>query len=219
MEPEKYASSWATMPEGMIRRGKEWEAWKAKHEGAEILSSTEEESIKGIFASLASGYCETAKNLISLCTETELVLVWQNSKFGCLCKGRLDGYAPSLNAIVDIKSTGNAEPDALIRTAINYGGLPHWQCSWYLQGVQAVLNPECKTFIWIVVETSEPYGISVVQAAPAPEWQNDMAFLGKLQIDQTLERYLESERLNRWPGYPDQVVHGTLPDWYVKTAL
>lgn len=221
LEPKLYETRWATMPDGMIRRGKKWEEWQEEHKEAEILSAEEEATIRGIVQSLGSGYYETARKLIELCgNDTEMVLVWKHRKFDCWCKARLDGFTPSnLGIIVDLKSTGNADPKQWIRTAINYSGHPHWQPSWYLKGAQAILGPEYETFLWILVETKEPFGISVVQASPPPEGQNNMIFLAQLQMDLTLERYLESDRTGNFPGYPDKIVMGELPAWYIKGAL
>jgi len=220
LEPDIYERKWAVMPEGMIRRGEKWKTWQEEHKESEILNATEETSIKGIVASLTSGDCETARKLIELCgNETETVLVWKHPKFGCLCKARLDGFNLDLKLIMDLKSSANADPEGWIKTGVNSGFLPHWQPAWYLQGAQTVIDPEFKTFLWILMETKEPFGISVVQAAPALEGQNDMVYLAQIQIEQTLERYLESERTGRFPGYPDKIVMGELPSWYIKTAL
>lgn len=221
LEPDVYDKKWAVMPSGMIRRGKNWEAWQEENKGKEILNTAEEESIKGIVKSLSSGQYETARKLIELCgMDTEVVLIWKHPKFGCLCKCRLDGFAlGDFNIVVDLKTTTNADPNDWIRTAINAKMQPHWQAAWYLQGAQEILSPDIKTFIWIVMENKEPFGISVIQAAPPPIGETDMAYLGKLQMEPVLERYLQSERTGKFPGRPDKVVHGILPSYYIKNAL
>lgn len=218
LEPSLYAKKWAVMPDGMIRRGKKWEEWSAENEGKEILSLSEEESIKGIVKSLSSGEYDTARKLIELCgNDTEVVLVWKHPKFGCLCKCRLDGFAlREFNLIIDLKTTTDSDPDDWIRTAINAKGQPHWQVMHYLQGAQSVLSPEIKTFLWIVMEVKEPFGISVIQAAPAPTGESDMVYLAKLQMEPVLERYLQSERTGKFPGRPDKVIPGRLPQWFIN---
>jgi hypothetical protein len=169
-------------------------------------------------ASLDTGKYETARNLIEGCDKRELTLVWKHKKWGCLCKARLDGYSSSLNAIVDLKTGQTADPEKWVNIGLRAGGKPHWQVAWYLQGVRETLDPECKTFLWILFETKAPYGISVVKATPPDEGESDMAYLAEIEMEPILERYLEAKSRGVYPGRPDRVVSGNLPVWYMKSV-
>jgi hypothetical protein len=170
-------------------------------------------------ASLDTGKYETARNLIEGCDKRELTLVWKHKKWGCLCKARLDGYSSSLNAIVDLKTGQTADPEKWVNIGLRAGGKPHWQVAWYLQGVRETLDPECKTFLWILFETKAPYGISVVKATPPDEGESDMAYLAEIEMEPILERYLEAKSRGVYPGRPDRVVSGKIPTWYMRGAL
>lgn len=208
----------AIMPEGMIRRGKAWEEWKARNLGLEIVSHDEITTIQIMSDSLRSGKYETARSLLEGCNRRELALVWIHRKYGCLCKARLDGYHSGLKIIVDLKTSTTADPEKWLNTTLRAGGMPHFQVGHYLQGVKEVLDPECRTFVWILFETKAPWGISVVQATPAAEDESDMAYLAEIQMGPILERYLEAKRTGVFAGYPDRVVSGTLPKWFMKSV-
>jgi hypothetical protein len=74
-----------------------------------------------------------------------------------------------------------------------------------------------KTFLWIIFETKEPFGISVIQATPAPLGESDMVLLGVEQIERLLPKYLNAKQTGQWTGYPDKIVHGTLPEYYIRS--
>jgi hypothetical protein len=193
LQPVVWKYDWCVLPEKMTRRCNAWKEFKAANEGKEILSIEEMSTIRSMRASLDTGKYETARNLIEGCDKRELTLVWKHKKWGCLCKARLDGYSSSLNAIVDLKTGQTADPEKWVNIGLRAGGKPHWQVAWYLQGVRETLDPECKTFLWILFETKAPYGISVVKATPPDEGESDMAYLAEIEMEPILKRYLEAK--------------------------
>lgn len=121
-----------------------------------------------------------------------------------------------MGLIADLKSTTNADPDKWIKTSINADVNPYLQAAHYLQGAQLVLGPQFKTFLWILMEIKEPFGISVLQAAPTPDGKTDYVFLANRILDNILSAYLESEKYNHFPGYDDKVVFANPPEWWIK---
>lgn len=218
LQPNVWRRDWATLPEGMTRRGQKWTDFQEANKGKDVLDAGEMENMKGMWESLNSGKYETARALMEGCDRRELTLVWIHRKYGCLCKARLDGFHSGLKIIVDLKTSTTADPEKWLNTTLRAGGMPHFQVGHYLQGTKEVLDPECKTFIWILFEVKPPYGISVVQAAPAAEGESDMAYLAEIQMEPILERYLEAKRTGKFTGYPDRVVSGTLPKWFMKSV-
>lgn len=219
LEPERFAKEWVTMPEDLTRRGKKWKDFQEENKTAQIISLSEMASIVGIIKSLNSGYYETARKLIALCDASEVTLVWMDRKHGCLCKARLDLISKSLGAIVDVKSSTTADPKQWARTAINAGGKPHFQPAWYIDGAKEIVEHPVNMFAWVLCEIKEPFGISVIQACPVPENMPDIVYLGELEIEPILEKYLACERSEKFPGRPDRVEFAEFPQWYWKQSL
>ena len=219
LEHDRFKKEWVAMPEGMKRMGKKWDDFQAEHKDSQIISGSEMGSITGIIKSLQSGYYETARKLIELCDASEVTLVWIDRKWGCLCKARLDLLALELGAIIDLKSSTTSDPQQWLKTAINAQGKPHFQPHWYLTGAKETIETEVNTFIWILVEVKEPFGISVIQATPVPEGERDIVYLAGLEIDPILAKYLTCKATNKFPGRQDQVVYADLPDWYWAKSL
>lgn len=212
LEPERFEKEYAVMPEGMTRRGKKWEEFQAKNKGKEFVSHDDFNTMKAMDDSLCSGLYETAKNLVWNSAQKEKSIVWNHRKFKIPCKCRIDILNESLGIIADPKTCTNADPDQWIKTALNAKGNPHWQPAWYLEGVKTILGKNF-TFLWILMETKPPYGISVVQAT------EEMVYLAQEQINILIPRYIESKNLGIWRGYPDRIVSGELPSYYMKNAL
>lgn len=212
LEPKRFKKEYQVMPEGMVRRGKKWEQFQADFKGKEFVSADDFDTMKAMDDSLNSGLYNTAKNLIQNTKQKEKTIVWNHRKFKIPCKCRIDILNESLSIIADPKTCANADPNQWIKTALNAKGNPHWQAHWYLEGVKAVLEKDF-AFLWILMETKPPYGISVVQAT------EEMVYLAQEQINLLIPRYIESKKIGIWRGYPDKIVVGELPAYYMKTAL
>ena len=217
LERELFETRYQVMPKGMKRLGKKWEAFQEDFKGKEFISYDDSVTMLSMLDSLNSGRYETAKNLITNSSH-EVTVVWQHKIHPILCKARLDCAWPELGIIADVKTSTTADPDQWLRTAINAKGCPHFQASWYLQGANATAEEGITyhTFLWILFETKEPYGISVVQATPPPEGEQDMAYLGYLQIEELLPKYIQAKETGIWEGYPDKIVQASLPNWYIR---
>lgn len=208
---------WVTMPEGMTRRGNAWKDFQLTNKDREILSSDEFVTIRCMQSSLHSGKYNTALIALKGAQRRELTLVWENKKFGCLCKARLDAILD--NIILDIKTSTTADPERWFRTGLNAGIKGHWQAHWYREGVQALIDPDCKAFYWILFENKEPWGISVVKATPPDQGETDMAYLAEQEMEPVIDRYLAAKRSGVFSGRPDRVVSAKIPQYYLKTAL
>ena len=171
-----------------------------------------DERYREIEKSLLSGQYETARGLIyNKDAQRELSVVWQHPLEGCLCKARPDIAIEKFGIIADLKFGTNAESEGWLKTMINADINPHWQARWYLDGINAALKKEVYTvFLWILIETKPPWGISVIQ----PDWE--MLEIAKGQINETLAQYLAAKASGIFLGYPDKIQSVALPRWYVK---
>jgi hypothetical protein len=103
----------------------------------------------------------------------EITYVWKDPDFGLPCKLRADYVPESLDYIVDLKSTTNAHPAAVGRTAVQLG----WpqRAAWYLDGIEAAEGRRPKDYWFVCVEKDPPHLISVCRLDErAIEWGSRM---------------------------------------------
>jgi hypothetical protein len=137
--------------------------------------------------------------------EPEKTLVWPDPITGMPCRAKADWLRP--DGIVDLKTCESAAPDALSKSAHNYGYAI--QAPFYLRGFRA-LRPEGLDpfFVHIAVEKTPPYLVHVNQLTErAMGW-------GDRQVSQALEIYRDCTAAGQWPGYPlDEITDIDLPAW------
>lgn len=133
----------------------------------------------------------------------EQTLVWRED--GVLCRAMLDWLRHDYAAIDDLKTTGrSAEPYAFERAL--YGLGYDLKAAFYIRAVEAITGVTPR-FRWIVVETTPPYALSVVEPGP------DVLAIGRKKCQYALEVWRRCLARNDWPGYPADVVTATLPPW------
>lgn len=123
--------------------------------------------------------------------DAELSYIWQED--GVWLKIRPDWISNDKRLILDIKTTGkSAHPDEFSRHAADMGY--DIQDAIYKRGVKAIdgVNAE---FIFIVVETSEPYLCCPVGLSA--EFQE----LGRQKVDAGIALWKHCLKTGRWPGY------------------
>lgn len=118
-------------------------------------------------------------------------------KFKC----RPDALKPGV--IVDLKTTVTANPADFGRRAFDLGYFI--SAAHYQNGVHA-LTGERLPFIFVQVEKTEPYLVSVV------ELDEDALDFGQMMIERGSRIYRECMESGNWPGYPAQTMT-RLPDW------
>lgn len=124
---------------------------------------------------------------------------WQEDDLGLKC--RPDAQIPGL--IADLKTTVTAAPNDFGRRAFDIGYF--MSAVHYQDGVQ-MLTGERPEFVFVQVEKSAPYLVSVVQL------DQDAAQWGRAMLDRAKRIYRECTAANNWPGYPQFSTVG-LPKW------
>jgi hypothetical protein len=143
----------------------------------------------------------------------EQTMVWQDSETGVWCRARIDWLHDDLSAIDDLKTTTrSAHPEAFAKNLYSYGC--DVQAAFYLRGLRTleianadVIRYEPPQWRWIAVETSPPYGLSVVEPGPA------VLELADAKVDAALKLWAECLERDVWPGYPTKVATAELPAW------
>lgn len=123
-------------------------------------------------------------------------------------KGRTDIRIPSLKIISDLKSSRSGAYYSFQKTAVNYGY--DIQATMYLHLVRAVTGEYYKDFIFIVVEKTPPFMVSL--------FRPDQLMLdeARVKIKKTVEAYHGHMKSGVWPGYPDEIQDLHLPAWAQK---
>jgi hypothetical protein len=139
----------------------------------------------------------------------EQTMVWQDTQTGVWCRARIDWLHDDLSAIDDIKTTTrSAHPEAFAKNLYSYGC--DVQAAFYLRGIAALeerLNYAAPQWRWIVVETTPPYGLSVIEPGPA------VLELADAKVEAALKLWAECLERDSWPGYATKVATAELPAW------
>lgn len=196
LEPEKFATDYAIAD--LDRRTK-----AGKERAAELDE-------KGIITLSPHDY-ETAQRMrdaIFLHSTARELLVTpgksESSHFarvdGIECKCRPD-WLTNDGIVVDLKSTVSAHPAEFGRVVINFGY--HLQAVHYLR----VLWQTATRFVFIAVEKTPPYGVSVhVLDDAAMEY-------AYAQHDRLLSLYRTCMETESWPCYGEEIYLTSLPAW------
>jgi len=129
---------------------------------------------------------------------------------GVQMRGRFD-YLRS-DMIVDLKTSSDANPSAFARSAANFKY--HIQDRWYRELYRAITG-EWLPFVFIVVESSAPYLVSVVQLDAAAEEA------GSLLGNRAREIFRDCTESDLWPDWPTEqadIINISLPRWAVDVA-
>jgi hypothetical protein len=138
----------------------------------------------------------------------ERTLIWRDPATGVMCRAKADWLRP--DGIADLKTCESAAPDALSKSAHNYGYAI--QAPFYLRGFR-LLNLDAAVqrepfFVHIAVEKQPPYLVHVNQLT-----ERAMAW-GDRQVSQALEIFRDCQASGVWPGYPlDEITDIDLPGW------
>jgi hypothetical protein len=120
---------------------------------------------------------------------------------GLALKCRPDAWKPG--QLVDLKTTVNADPREFGKTAYNFGY--HQSAAHYQDGVLAATG-ELLSFVFVLVEKTAPYLVSVVQL------DDEAVQAGRALNERAKRIYQECTETGNWPGYPE-AEPVSLPMW------
>lgn len=162
LEPETFGDEFVIMPE-CDRRTKDGKAiWQDFLQGAGDRMPIKAEDYEKALG-MRNALMENDLIVKLLSGKHEVPLFWTDELTGEQCKVRLDCFTPLSDKvlIVDYKTTGDANTDPFIRSAINYGY--DFQAAMYTEAVKRCMEKEA-VFIFIAQEKEPPYAVNVLAA-------------------------------------------------------
>lgn len=203
LEPERWNADYTVYP-GKTRRGKEWDAFKAAHEGMTILTKDQAHDAlaikRAVFANkTAARYLENGWS--------ELTLTWGDPVTGFPCKARIDRYAEvdGKRYIVDVKTARDVGARAFGGVAARYGY--HGQLAWYTRGAKAN-GLRIDGHKIIAVESDAPHDVAVFDV------DEDTIYAGEEECAQLVERVRACFIANDWRGQYDGEEPLQMPAWW-----
>jgi hypothetical protein len=204
-EPERFLNSIAVW-DGGTRRGKDWDAFRERNEGKELLTVNEHERCKAIQAAVRAD--ATAMRYVTK-GKGEVSMLWSSfvGEEAIACKGRIDFDA--VEALADLKTTRDASPATFGRQAfaLHY----HTQAAWYVDGYERATGIR-KPYVIVAVESEAPY---VVQTYRVPDHYLE---LGRIEYRGWLDTLSFCGAQSYWPAYSDgSELELELPRWAMPT--
>lgn len=176
-------------------------AWLEANEGVQAFDSA---SIARIHAAAAAVRAHAGAGELLSDGRPEVTALWTDGTYGVPCKSRFDWLTHS-GAIVDIKTTKDASPEAFRRSIGAF--MYHLQAAFYWIAHESVCDKSPRFFAFIVVETEPPYGVGAYVLDDAS------IRAGMRHVETALRRYKEALEAGRWPAYDQTIQPISAPKW------
>ena len=205
-EPERLTKEVVVYPS--TRSGKAWDAFEAKHQGKEIITSRMWDVAKTI-GDRARNHPLSAKYLAGGKGEHTVTWTYRSpaiehlTPFEMACKGRLD-FVADAGAIVDLKSTKDASPTGFGREVMRYEH--HAQLAFYRDGYELMTGIRLPVVI-VAIEASAPHVVQVYRL------EDEVLDLGRERYETLLAHLNVCRSEARWPGYAESEMALELPAW------
>ena len=180
--------------EGNRRAGKEWDAFKAEHDGKIILTNGYHENLKGMLRSM-----RRHPEILKWNARPGEVEVSHKAEInGVMVKGRVDKLTD--DPIIDAKASGvDLDETRFASHAVRLG--------WHIQGALYRRLFNRKRFMLSVVEMSPPYDVVMFELSP------ELLELGDREAMLLLSAWKACCDNNHWPGRSDELVTLEVPKW------
>lgn len=181
------------------------EAWNEEHAGRLILSQDQYDTARrmrdAVMAHAKAGPLLRAKG------RSEVSMFWRDKKSGLDCKGRVDRVVMD-QALLDLKSSASAEPDAFARSMYDYGYFI--QDPFYRWGYEECGGGKLP-MVFVVCENKPPHAVVVYRIG------GQSRAIGAGLAEELMLKYADACRAKRFPGYADDdVADIELPLWALK---
>lgn len=206
LQPERFQGE-VVLWDGGTRRGKLWDKFEAEHEGQEILTESEWESVHAM-SKAARSDATAAKYLSGGVGEVSVLWRYEAPAIGALpgfaidCKSRVD-FA-QVGALVDLKTCRDASPEGFGRAAWNF----KYQCqaAFYVDAWEAATGVRLP-YVIVAVESAAPH---IVQVYRLPD---ELLEAGRQEYRALLGRLHQCQSTATWPGYAEGEVELVPPKW------
>lgn len=208
LEPEVFEATYVVMPK-FDRRTKEGkaghEAFTLMNDGKTFLDADDREHCLRMADKIRKH--PFAGAICGKIADRELVGMWLDPVSGLLCKMKIDGLAPAIKTVVDIKTTKDARRREFEKSIFTYGY--YRQAAMYLGGLE-ILGRKFDSFVNIAIEKEAPYELAVYRV------KDDVVQLGRKQLASLMRLYKQCVTAQVWPGYPEEVQEIGISDWNQK---
>lgn len=211
LEPERFALQYCAFPD-VDRRTKEGKetlaAFYLEHPDKIYLSSDDFAQCLKVAEAVKAN--PLAAKLLAQ-GEAESTISWQDPQTGVNCKARPDfvTYVNGSRYIVDLKTTEDASKHGFSRSAFKYRY--HVQAAFYCDGWKQAKGEEVEGFVFIAVEKSAPYLVSLYL------YEEQELNYGRACYVSNLLTYANCLESQTWPGYSEKVEALALPEYITKT--
>lgn len=195
-------------------RPSEWKDWRTNaakawrdeqiEAGKTVITEADLTSIKLMAEVLARHPIVEAANLMSGTIEASLV--WQDRETGIWLKARPDVIPRFDGVYSDFKTTTQAQPIDCRRAVHKFGY--HMQMALGAEGYREIFGRGLENFLLVFQETKPPYNVTPVEV------DADAIYWGRCQVRRAIRTFADCMEKGDWPGYADEIVTATLPDWY-----
>jgi hypothetical protein len=155
-----------------------------------------------VIARAAIAGCDDLGGLTLADGESERVIVWQED--GIWLRARLDWKARDDRAVLDYKTSTDAEPGAFSRQISRMAY--HFQAAFYRRGMKA-LTGKAPEYTLIAQEVETPYGVSFHGCAPS------LMAIADDQVEMAITIWRKCIRSNVWPGYSQRIHWAEAESW------
>lgn len=142
----------------------------------------------------------------------EVSLFWIDEETGVKCRARLDWLPAVVKGrrmiVPDVKTAKTAAPREFARSVADFAYFG--QHLHYLDGIRALGIDHDPAFVFVAIEKTDPYLVSVVEALT----NKDDRSLARALVDHTRRIYAECTAADRWPGYGEQVHRIEMPAYW-----
>ncbi len=199
---------------GKVRRGKEWDAFKADAEtrGHEIATAGEIANARAMAAAVR-GYAPAAQ-LLAPDGQGEVTVTWAEPTSAAPnseridyvdCRARLDYLSASVG-LVELKTTRRIGRASWAREVADRSY--HVQLAHYCNGIEAVTGARPVAVHWIVAENVPPFDVAVYRVSSGDIERGAATLAGWLR------RVAECEASGMWPGVGgSETLDFVLPDY------
>jgi hypothetical protein len=204
LEPESFHAIYAYCPpECSDRRTKAYKEWISNVKKGIVLSESDGETICMASDSLRAH--PIAGKIIRAAELTEGSVTYTDPESGADCRFRFDGIAGPI--VFDIKTIAECSMEKISRAIWDFGY--HIQAAHYLAGLETLDPSTDWRFMFLFVETSEPWRVRVVELGPSE------IELGRFERAALIRDLLARNASGDWsePG-ENEVCSVSVPNWY-----
>lgn len=201
LEPDAFEARFAVYP-GPVRRGKEWEAFKAAHAKDEIITADEKERAK--LAGEAVHAHPLASEIACASGRRELTVEWDDEETDIHLLSRIDLFTDE-GRLVEIKSVSDPDPRKFCGDVARY--LYHGQIALYTDGLLSTGEAIGRPPTIVEVQSEAPYDVVV--------WTVEEAVVerGRVLYRKLLTRLAECQAAGKWQGISETAMSLYLPQW------